>query len=171
MKTIKFTLTMPNNNSWNGRWTGEENLYVKFRKVPNQKIDDLGIQKPNMHVSKNFYYDFGDGWGANVRVCVSDYKEKNKLQKKSSGFCGYDWMIDSILSHGKILNTAQRERLIKSKKTMKKLQEIIKLEVLGEWETSYDMALNASRQTWALYQEYLDFNEGLEHLLNRNFIV
>ncbi len=26
---LVFTLTMPNNNSWNGRWSGAGNLYAK----------------------------------------------------------------------------------------------------------------------------------------------
>lgn len=61
-KTVAlFILTMPKNNSWNGKWTGEGNLYaysqVAFRRG-----------KPIYSNLKegNFYYDFGDGPGAVV---------------------------------------------------------------------------------------------------------
>ena len=52
----------------------------------------------------NHYYNFGDGWGANVSVrIVEGAKSRNQAIKGSKGFCGYDWMIDSILKHGKII--------------------------------------------------------------------
>ena len=34
---ISFDLSMPSNNSWNGKWSGEGRLYAKvmsFRKMP-----------------------------------------------------------------------------------------------------------------------------------------
>jgi len=43
-----------------------------------------------------------DGWGANVAVELIGSVEKKIREKKSAGFCGYEWMIDSILKHGKI---------------------------------------------------------------------
>lgn len=49
------------------------------------------------------YYNFGDGWGAGVSVKIVDgVKGKNAAIKGSKGFCGYEWMIDSILERGKI---------------------------------------------------------------------
>ncbi|WJM80533.1 hypothetical protein [Pectobacterium brasiliense] len=91
-----FELSMPNRGSWNGGWSGERDKYVKFRTIPlsgNENIKD----------GKSYYYNFGDGWGANVSVkIVEGVKAKNQAIKGSKGFCGYDWMIDSILKHGKI---------------------------------------------------------------------
>ncbi|MBA2877997.1 hypothetical protein HNR63_001051 [Anoxybacillus kamchatkensis] len=96
MKIFAFTLTMPNVGSWNGRWSGEKDLYVKFRTLKNKDAERVK--------EGNYYYDFGDGWGANVNVRVVDSKEKQRLQRKSKGFAGYDWMIDSIIENGEIIS-------------------------------------------------------------------
>lgn len=47
-------------------------------------------------------YNFGDGWLARVDVSQVDAKEASRLRKASKGFCGYEWMIDSILTRGMI---------------------------------------------------------------------
>ena len=96
-----FKLSMPQNNAWNGKWSGEGNLYAVIRnfgtaqktRVRLQPIIDEGY----------FYYNFGDGWGAAVEVyeCVS-MAEARSIMKRSRGFCGYEWMIDSILTYGDI---------------------------------------------------------------------
>jgi len=98
---LSFQLTMPNNNAWDGKWSGEGKFYYEFRNIPKSKIAELD--------GKNFYYNFGDGWGANVRVEKIDSQEKRKLQKKSAGFCGYNWMIDEILNYGRILILEERK--------------------------------------------------------------
>ena len=49
-----------------------------------------------------YTYNFGDGWVAAVSVKEVTAKEANAARQKSSGFCGYDWMITSILDHGEI---------------------------------------------------------------------
>lgn len=90
---IVFQLTMPNRGSWNGRWSGEENLYVKVRDeryVPKELWD------------KDFYYSWNDGWTACVSVQRLPAKEARKLDKMSKGFCGYDWMITSLIDDGYI---------------------------------------------------------------------
>lgn len=38
-----------------------------------------------------------------MSVYKADAKTANRAQKNSVGFCGYDWMIDSILEHGSIV--------------------------------------------------------------------
>ncbi len=91
---VVFILTMPNVGSWNGKWAGESNLYCKVKKLGKQKELELH--------DKNFYYDFGDGWGANVKAEKVDSKIANKMKRASKGFCGYEWMIDSIIANGKI---------------------------------------------------------------------
>jgi hypothetical protein len=92
---VVFKLSMPNRGSWNGSWSGEDRLYV--RTVPNHKV-------PKRIVGQDFYYTWSDGWSACVSVFEVDSKEAAKLRKKSSGFCGYDWMIGSIICHGKIID-------------------------------------------------------------------
>lgn len=104
-KTILFELTMPNVNTWNGHWSGEGKRYYSRRTVkaaqdPENKLD-----------SGYFYYNFGDGWGAGVITKRVTAAEANRAMKKSAGFQGYDWMIDEILTYGKILTRKERHEL------------------------------------------------------------
>lgn len=93
---LSFELSMPSNNSWNGKWTGEENFYAVTRtytgKAQQEKAEEI-LEKGS------FYYDFGDGWCACVSVRCVDVKEARRINKKTRGFCGYDWMIRSINDH------------------------------------------------------------------------
>jgi len=102
MKTLSFELTMPNVGSWNGKWTGDNKRYFVIRQVTNDffkgRIEPLLDGK----VFQNFYYNFGDGWGANVHIEIIDSKEGRKRLKNSAGFCGYEWMVNSIMKYGKI---------------------------------------------------------------------
>jgi hypothetical protein len=95
MKILSFELTMPNVGSWNGKWSGAAKKYFVIKSMDNKSADK--ILDGNDHNA--FYYSFGDGWGANVRVEHIDSKEAAKRRKISSGFCGYEWMIDSIRIH------------------------------------------------------------------------
>jgi hypothetical protein len=97
MKILAFKLSMPNVGSWNGRWSGENDLYVRTRKFKNKELEESPIEE------RNYHYSFGDGWSANVNVVQIDSKERTKLERKSRGFAGYDWMIDSIINNGKII--------------------------------------------------------------------
>lgn len=92
---LSFQLTMPNIGSWNGKWSGAGKKYYKFRRVTNEKGQELD--------GRNFYYDWSDGWGANVKIEKVDSTERKHREKESAGFCGYEWMIESILKHGEIL--------------------------------------------------------------------
>jgi hypothetical protein len=97
---IKFELSMPNTNSWNGKWSGEGDLFARVVNFGRGKAND---EKANEILDKkSFYYNFGDGWGASVSVSKIDTKEAAKVRKNTAGFCGYDWMISSIRDHGKI---------------------------------------------------------------------
>lgn len=91
---ICFQLSMPNRNSWNGRWSGEDKIHARVVNLGRTlKAQELGkrILKPG-----SYYYNFGDGWGADVSVYEVDAKEATRIRRRSSGFCGYDWMIESI---------------------------------------------------------------------------
>jgi hypothetical protein len=122
MKTLSFELTMPNVGSWNGKWTGEERKYFVIRKFENKTAAKImqdaksypiyegvftrtlvGTSAPR----KGHYYNFGDGWGAHIEIEQVYAKEANKRRKKSAGFCGYEWMIDSIIRFDEILNSNQ----------------------------------------------------------------
>lgn len=90
---LQFELTMPNNSSWNGVDTGNKGGHYLHVNVDKRKADELD--------GKSFYYNFGDGWGANIKVT------KHRKQK-SNGFRGYDWMVDEILKYGKIFPVHNR---------------------------------------------------------------
>lgn len=91
-KTV-YVLSMPNVGSWNGQWSGRDSLYCIVKPKSKQDEEFYG---------KSYYYNFGDGWGANIDILKVESKEANKMKKVSRGFCGYDWMISSIYKHGDI---------------------------------------------------------------------
>lgn len=93
---LAFKLSMPRNNSWNGRWSGDEKIYVKTRSFRENK--ELEARK----LIGRHYYDFGDGWCAAIDVEEVDSSKSRQLNKKSLGFCGYEWMIESLLNSGSI---------------------------------------------------------------------
>ena len=92
---VAFTLTMPGVGSWNGKWSGEGNLYSKIVKIGDNRAKELD--------GRSFHYHWQDGWSACVDCKIVDGSESRKIRKHSQGFYGYDWMIDSILFRDKIL--------------------------------------------------------------------
>lgn len=88
-----FELTMPNCGSWNGKWSQADRVHVRVRRdrdVPKELWD------------RCFYYRWDDGWEACVSVTHMPAREARALEKRSSGFSGYDWMITSIIKFGAI---------------------------------------------------------------------
>ncbi len=101
MSFLCFELSMPSVNSWNGRWSGEDNFYAVLRSVGRSNKDR--VKADNILSIGSFRYDFEDGWAACVSVREIDTKEASKVIKKSKGFCGYEWMVNSIMLHGEIV--------------------------------------------------------------------
>lgn len=105
---LSFELTMPNRGSWNGKWTGEDRKYFVIKKFKDKSPEAKKAKEllhdavSNSFISRGFYYRWEDGWGANVQMEITNSKSASDRRKKSAGFCGYEWMIDSILKHGKI---------------------------------------------------------------------
>jgi len=95
-----FELSMPNIGSWNGKWTGEGRPYVIVKNFGRSKKATKKAQK--ILEKGYFHYNFGDGWAAGVSVRDVDSKEAQRLRRKSCGFSGYDWMVQSIQDHGEI---------------------------------------------------------------------
>ena len=91
---IAFVLSMPNAGSWNGKWTGEGRLYARVKKLKKEEETRLD--------GKSFRYCWDDGWTACICCEKVDAKEAAKIRKKSVGFMGYEWMIDSIIERGEI---------------------------------------------------------------------
>ena len=98
-----FTLTMPKNNSWNGKWSGESRCFCKERTAFRYGKAVYPLLKEG-----NYGYDFGDGWFANVKVTFVTPSEARSAMKKSDGFCGYEWMIDEICKLGEIIPLEER---------------------------------------------------------------
>lgn len=98
MKYLLFTLSMPGNNSWNGKWSGNEQFFGIIRSFREKNRENFE------KILKNGYYTyaFGDGWVAGISIKELSAKELRTTRKKIKGFCGYDWMVDSIINNGTI---------------------------------------------------------------------
>lgn len=92
MKRIEFRLSMPNVGSWNGKWSGQGRNYVLYQNLSDAKCEELAIGAEG----RRWYHRWDDGWGAGINARVMD---KGERKPKSDGFCGYEWMVDNILSH------------------------------------------------------------------------
>ena len=101
---IVFLLTMPGVGSWNGKWTGEGRLYC--RTMPEKSV-------PKELVGHSYEYAWDDGWRACVSVEKMPAAEARKMKQTSVGFCGYDWMIQSLLKRGYILSPSDERRMSK----------------------------------------------------------
>jgi hypothetical protein len=95
--TLAFTMSMPGRNSWNGRWSGEDKVYALVRTFRGKDVPAAQAL-----VAKDYLYRWDDGWCAGVTVTEVTSAEAAKLRRKSAGFCGYDWMVGSIVRHGRI---------------------------------------------------------------------
>lgn len=90
---IVFELTMPHAASWNGKWSGADQRHIRVKYECDVPKDIIG---------KDFDYRWDDSWCANISVQKMPAKEARRLERVSNGFCGYDWMIRSIIKHGRI---------------------------------------------------------------------
>jgi hypothetical protein len=93
MKRIEFRLSMPGVASWNGRWSGEGKNYVIIKTLSDKAAEHLLCGGK----SKAWGHFWSDGWSARVTARIMGTGER---RLKSDGFCGYDWMVTNILSHG-----------------------------------------------------------------------
>ena len=102
MSALIFELSMPNVASWNGKWSGEGNVYAIVKSMGSSKKAQAKIA--GLLQAKSWYHHFGDGWSASVSVRAATPNEARAMRKKTRGFCGYDWMVNDILDHGYIGN-------------------------------------------------------------------
>ena len=92
-----FELTMPSSPSWNGRWSGQDDVHIITK--TDRDIGKKRIQELN---GKSFFYHWSDGWTACVSCRIIDRSEAARLRRKNRGFSGYDWMVRSIISDNTI---------------------------------------------------------------------
>lgn len=104
---IAFELSMPNRGSWDNKWSGDGECFVRVRRQS---------AVPKEYWNKSFFYTWSDGWTACVTTRQVNNAEANKLRRKSKGFRGYDWMIESIIKHGSIATDREWEEKRKEKK-------------------------------------------------------
>jgi len=90
---ISFTLSMPGHPSWNREW-------VKGK--PYQKVADIGEAKGEA-LCKIGLFEYGSTVPVIVRVKEVDIAEAAEITRRAD-FNGDDWMVDSIIEHGQILD-------------------------------------------------------------------
>ena len=101
---LAFQLTMPGVGSWNGKWSGAGRFYGKVVNIGRSKeAESKGEQ---ILADSPYRYAWDDGWAAKISVWQIDAKEAARLRRQISnadeGFCGYDWMVNSIIHYGDI---------------------------------------------------------------------
>lgn len=96
-----FELTMPRVGSWNGTWSGEKDYRAIVTSV-SKEVADLVLR------NSYYTYDFGDGWVAGISVRLVHRSDATKARKRSTGFAGYDWMVDSILEDQTVTSPSER---------------------------------------------------------------
>ena len=116
---LAFTLSMPGCPSWNGKWSGEGKKYV----IINTYVGKKHIEHAEKILrQRSFSYRWDDGWAARIDVHEVSSSQAAKLRKESNGFCGYDWMVKSIVQHGVILADHQVEEFLKKRDEAKKME-------------------------------------------------
>lgn len=94
---LAFELSMPGRNSWNGGWSGEKKRYVIVKSFRGKKREE----KAAKILARGYYsYSWEDGWRAGIEVKQVDAKQAASLRRVSDGFCGYNWMVQTILDYG-----------------------------------------------------------------------
>ena len=101
---ICFELSMPGCPSWNGKWSGDNKLYAKIVHVKKKESAEAILSH------KYYSYSWPDGWCAGISVREVSVSEARSIRKHSKGFCGYDWMVNNILSHGSPADPATGEQ-------------------------------------------------------------
>ena len=92
---------MPNVRSWNGKWTGADKKYYVVQNISTTWLKKQEHFKDLLKDGRdNWHHSWSDGWGANVTAEIIGSPEAKRRRKISSGFCGYDWMIDNIKYYG-----------------------------------------------------------------------
>jgi hypothetical protein len=100
---VEFKLSMPNRGSWNGGWSGSEKNYTRVKTIGVKLAKKLGL---DTNKTNSWSYSWSDGWVARITATVL---EPGQRAKKSDGFCGYDWMLDSILMYQEIRSSIKKE--------------------------------------------------------------
>jgi hypothetical protein len=110
---VAFQLSMPNRGSWNGKWSGQDRQYILIKSISARYAKSQEHFKDLLEKGKDsWYYSWNDGWGASISAEVISAAEAKKRRKLSAGFCGYEWMVQSIISYGEISTATERKEVL-----------------------------------------------------------
>lgn len=110
---LAFELSMPGRNSWNGGWSGEKKRYIIVKSFRGKKQEE----KAAKILARGYYtYCWEDGWRAGISVTQVDAKQAASLRRVSDGFCGYNWMVQTILDYGEPMADHEVKEYLRSKK-------------------------------------------------------
>ena len=101
---------MPNSGSWNGRWSGEKDRHCIIRDYSEKDFENY---KKNL--IGTWFYRWDDGWTACINGDEITRETATKLKRLKTSFCGYDWMVGSIVKYGKIMTPNEAEEYLNSK--------------------------------------------------------
>lgn len=101
MKILCFKLWVTSCNTWNRQhsFNNQYLIFKTFLKKDNETADKILAKK-------SYGYMWDDGWTVSISVSQVSSEEKRRLEKVNAGFLGYDWMVDSIIKHGKIIDAS-----------------------------------------------------------------
>jgi len=95
---IRFELTMPSAGSWNRKWSDANNEHYIIK-----SFNEKTFKEKKNNLIGSWCYSWNDGWTACVTGEEITAVESRRLKRKKSSFLSYDWMVDSIIIHGKIV--------------------------------------------------------------------
>lgn len=95
-----FTLSMPGVGSWDGKWSRSGDCHVIVRALSAEQA--ARAFNRTGEADGYHHYSWPDGWAAGVTVRAVDRNEARRLRRKTDGFCGYGWMVQSIVECGEI---------------------------------------------------------------------
>jgi len=100
---VCFELTMPNRGSWNGRWGGEDRKHYIIK-----SFSEKAFEKLQANLIGLWFYRWDDGWCAGIEGTEISGTESGRRKRMKTGFCGYDWMVNSIITYGNIMTDRER---------------------------------------------------------------
>jgi len=110
---LVFELTMANCPSWNGRWSGEDRGHYLFKNFMGAKG---GMRAAKLIADGPYRYQWDDGWAALISVREVDADEARRLRSRNAGFCGYDWMVETIVLYGQPLAAHQIKPFVEQRR-------------------------------------------------------
>lgn len=94
-----FELTMPRHTEKDSKWEGKTRRRIKMLPAFSDKDKEWYAKLAD----KDWYYAFSDDRLVHIHTRIINKKEADYLRYYNNKFTEYDWMLDSILATGEIL--------------------------------------------------------------------